>query len=286
MGGASSAMSPMTDASTFAGTAGPGAAGPAVPLGQLADIEAVLGPPMIKSELGRLAGWIYIDTQGRDVGGYVDEAKAAVAAKVTLPPGYTVKWTGQYELLERVRGRLAYILPLTLGLIIAILYVNFRGVGQTLLVLLSVPFAAVGSIWTLAALGFNTSIAVWVGMIALLGVAAETASVMIVYLEEAWTEGRASGRIHDTSSLVDAVVEAGSLRVRPLLMTVLTNVFGLLPILFDQGVGADVAKRIAAPMWGGLVSLTLLTLIVVPCAYAVWRTWHLRTTTVPSSAER
>ncbi len=276
MGGSASSAAPMTDASTFAGSTGPGAAGPAVPLGQLADVEAVLGPPMIKSELGQLVGWIYIDTQGRDVGGYVEDAKAAVAEKVTLPPGYTVKWTGQYELLERVQERLAFILPLTLGLIVAILYVNFRGAGQTLLVLLSVPFAAVGSIWTLAALGFNTSIAVWVGMIALLGVAAETASVMLVYLEEAWTEGVASGRIHDTASLVDAVVEAGSLRVRPLLMTVLANVFGLLPILFDQGVGADVAKRIAAPMWGGLVSLTILTLVVVPCAYAVWRTWHLR----------
>jgi Cu(I)/Ag(I) efflux system membrane protein CusA/SilA len=174
-------------------------------------------------------------------------------------------------LLERVRGRLAIILPLTLAVIIAILYINFRGAGQTALVLLGVPFAAIGSIWTLAIFGFNTSVAVWVGMIALLGVAAETASVMVVYLEEAWTEGIASGRIHDTASLVDAVVEAGSLRVRPLLMTVLTNVFGLLPVLFDTGVGADVAKRIAAPMWGGLVSLLVMTLIVVPSAYVVWR---------------
>lgn len=272
-------MSSMSGAATFAGTSGPGAAGPAVPLGQLAEIEAVLGPPMIKSELGQLAGWVYVDTTGRDVGGYVEDAKARVAEQVTLPPGYTLKWTGQYELLERVRERLAYIVPLTLALIIAILYVNFRGAGQTMLVLLSVPFAAIGSIWTLAALDFNTSIAVWVGMIALLGVAAETASVMVVYLEEAWNEGIASGRIHDVTSLVETVVDAGALRVRPLLMTVLTNVFGLLPLLFDQGVGADVAKRIAAPMWGGLVSLTLLTLIVVPCAYAVWRARHLRART-------
>jgi Cu(I)/Ag(I) efflux system membrane protein CusA/SilA len=251
--------------------ASPGSAGPAVPLGQLATITPVLGPPMIKSEMGRLAGWVYVDPGDRDVGGFVDDAKAAVAAHVTVPPGYTIKWTGQYELLERVRGRLAIILPLTLAVIIAILYINFRGAGQTALVLLGVPFAAIGSIWTLAIFGFNTSVAVWVGMIALLGVAAETASVMVVYLEEAWTEGIASGRIHDTASLVDAVVEAGSLRVRPLLMTVLTNVFGLLPVLFDTGVGADVAKRIAAPMWGGLVSLLVMTLIVVPSAYVVWR---------------
>jgi len=254
----------------------PGAAGPAVPLRQLAKIEAVLGPPMIKSERGRLTGWIYIDTEGRDIGGYVDDAKAAVEKSVKVPPGYSVKWTGQYELLERVRGRLAFILPLTLALVVAILYINFRGVGQTLLVLLAVPFAAVGSIWTLALLEFNTSVAVWVGMIALLGVAAETASVMVVYLEEAWNDGLATGRIHDARSLVDAMVDSGALRVRPILMTVLTNVFGLLPILIDTGVGADVAKRIAAPMWGGLVSLTILTLIVVPCAYVAWRSVTLR----------
>jgi Cu(I)/Ag(I) efflux system membrane protein CusA/SilA len=256
--------------------ASPGSVGPAVPLGQLAKIEPVLGPPMIKSEMGRLAGWIYVDTEGRDVGGYVDDAKARVHDQVVLPPGYDLKWTGQYELLERVRGRLAFILPLTLAIVIGILYLNFKGAGQTALVLLGVPFAAVGSIWTLALFGFNTSVAVWVGMIALLGVAAETASVMVVFLEEAWTEGIRSGRIHDTGSLVDAVVEAGSLRVRPLLMTVLTNVFGLLPVLVDTGVGADVAKRIAAPMWGGLVSLTIMTLVVVPCAFVAWRAAVLR----------
>ncbi len=254
----------------------PGAAGPAVPLGQLADVKVVLDAPMIKSEAGQLVGWIYVDIEGQDIGAYVDEAKARVREAVTLPPGYTVKWTGQYELLERVRERLAFILPLTLALIVGILYLNFRGATATALVLTSVPFAAVGSVWTLWWLGFNTSVAVWVGMIALLGVAAETASVMVVYLEEAFHEGLASGRITDAPSLLAAVVDAGSLRVRPLLMTVLTNVFGLMPILFDDGVGSDVAKRIAAPMWGGLVSLTALTLVVVPCAYVVWRMHTLR----------
>jgi copper/silver efflux system protein len=247
-----------------------------VPLGELASIETVMGPPMLKSEMGSLTGWVYVDIAGRDVGGYVDEAKAAVARSVTLPAGYTLKWTGQYELLERVRARLSFILPLTLGLVFLILYLNFRGIAQTLIVMLGVPFAAVGAIWLLYLAEFNTSIAVWVGMIALLGVAAETTSVMVVYLEEAWTEGRRSGVILDVPSLIGASIEAGSQRVRPLLMTVMTNVFGLLPVLIDGGVGADVAKRIAAPMWGGLVSLTLLTLLVVPAVYVIWRSFELR----------
>ena len=247
-----------------------------VPLGQLALIETVMGPPMIKSELGQLTGWVYIDLEGRDVGGYVDDAKAAVSQAVKLPPGYTLKWTGQYELLERVRARLMFILPLTIGLVFMILYLNFRGVIQSLLVMLGVPFAAVGAIWLLYAMNFNTSIAVWVGMIALLGVAAETTSVMVVYLDQAWKTGRESGGIASIESLVQACVEAGSKRVRPLLMTVLTNIFGLLPVLLDDGVGADVAKRIAAPMWGGLVSLTLLTLLVVPAVYVIWRSFELR----------
>ncbi|WP_437909777.1 CusA/CzcA family heavy metal efflux RND transporter [Sorangium sp. So ce327] len=250
-----------------------------VPLGQLARIETVMGPPMIKSEMGSLTGWIYIDTSTSDVGGYVESAKVAVAREVELPAGYYLKWTGQYELLERVRERLAYILPLTIGIVFVILYLNFSGAAQTLLVMTGVPFAAVGAIWTLYAAGFNTSIAVWVGMIALLGVAAETASVMIVYLDEAWTSGREAGTLASVDDLIQASLEAGAKRVRPLLMTVLTNVFGLLPVLLDDGVGADVAKRIAAPMWGGLVSLTLLTLLVIPAMYVVWRSFELRRAT-------
>jgi Cu(I)/Ag(I) efflux system membrane protein CusA/SilA len=252
-----------------------GAASAFVPLGELAHIETVMGPPMIKSEMGSLTGWVYVDIAGRDVGGYVDDAKAAVARSVKLPPGYSLKWTGQYELLERVRARLAFILPLTLGLVFVILYLNFRGVAQTLIVMLGVPFAAVGAIWLLYFAAFNTSIAVWVGMIALLGVAAETTSVMVVYLDDAWHEGRRSGAIRDVPSLIQAAIGAGSQRVRPLLMTVMTNIFGLLPVLIDEGVGSDVAKRIAAPMWGGLVSLTLLTLLVAPAIYVIWRSVEL-----------
>jgi len=242
-----------------------------VPLGQLAKISTVMGPPMIKSEMGQLTGWIYVDIEGRDVGGYVADAKAVVARDVKLEPGYSLKWTGQYELLERVRDRMLVVVPLTLGLVFVILYLNFRGVAQTLLVMTAVPFAALGAIWTLWLARFNTSIAVWVGMIALLGVAAETASVMVVYLDEAWEQRGGARGFASMDDLVDTAVEAGSKRVRPLLMTVMANIFGLLPVLLGEGVGADVAKRIAAPMWGGLVSLTILTLLVVPAAWVIWR---------------
>lgn len=246
-----------------------------VPLGQLARIETVMGPPMIKSEMGSITGWTYVDIDTSDVGGYVEAAKEKVAREMTLPAGYILKWTGQYELLERVRERMAWILPVTLGIVFLILYMNFRGTAQTLLVMTSVPFAAVGAVWTLWLAEFNTSIAVWVGMIALLGVAAETASVMVVYLDGAWNTGRANGTITDVASLVSSARDAATQRVRPLLMTVMTNVFGLMPILLDSGVGSDVAKRIAAPMWGGLVSLTILTLLVIPAVYAVWRSRQL-----------
>ncbi len=251
--------------------------GPAfVPLGQLARIETKMGPSMIKSEMGSLNGWVYIDIEGNDVGGYVDNAKAAVASQVKLPAGYRLKWTGQYELLERVRARMSVVLPLTLAIVFVILYLQFKGVTQSLMVMTAVPFAAVGAVWTLWVMKFNTSIAVWVGMIALLGVAAETASIMVVYLDEAWAAGRADGSLKKPEDLIPAALDAGTKRVRPLLMTVMTNIFGLLPVLLDDGVGADVAKRIAAPMWGGLVSLTLLTLVVIPAAWVVWRSRQLR----------
>ncbi len=270
MGGGLAAASPQPT--------GADQSGAFVPLGQLARIEAVMGPPMIKSELGSLNGWVYVDISTSDVGGYVEAAKVKVAAEVKLPAGYYLKWTGQYELLERVRDRMAWILPLTLAIVLVILYLNFRGIAQSLIVMTSVPFAAVGAIWMLWAFGYNTSIAVWVGMIALLGVAAETASVMVVYLDEAWTAGRADGSISTIPQLVERSLEAATRRVRPLLMTVLANVFGLMPLLFDDGVGADLAKRIALPMWGGLVSLTVLTLFVVPAVYVVWRSFQMRRT--------
>ncbi|MDL1871973.1 efflux RND transporter permease subunit [Deltaproteobacteria bacterium PRO3] len=247
-----------------------------VPLAQLGKIEAVMGPPMIKNEMGSLNGWVYVDIQGRDIGGYVNDAKRAVAQSLKLPPGYYLKWTGQYEFLERIQRRMRIVIPLTLLLIVAILYFNFQGLGQTLIVMLSVPFAAVGAVWLLYAFRYNTSIAVWVGMIALLGIAAQTASIMVVYLDEGFRAWRKEGRLRSADDLVRMAVEYGATRVRPLLMAVGLNIVGLVPIMVSDGAGSDVAKRIAAPLWGGLLSLTLLTLLVIPSVYVIWRSFHLR----------
>jgi Cu(I)/Ag(I) efflux system membrane protein CusA/SilA len=253
-----------------------------VPLGQLASIRIVNGPPMIKDEDGSLVGWVYVDVEGSDLAGYVQAAKAAVHQKLRLPAGYRLQWTGQYEFMERVAKRLQVVIPLTLLIIFVILYMNLRSLPGALLVMCSVPFAAVGSIWLMWAAQFNTSIAVWVGMIALLGIAAETASVMVVYLEEGYTAARDAGRLASKQDLLTAAGNAATLRVRPLLMTVIMNILGLLPVMLDTGVGSDVAKRIAAPMWGGLVSLTLPRCSSSPCctcsgasaASPEWRLQH------------
>jgi copper/silver efflux system protein len=247
-----------------------------IPLGQLGRFEARMGAPMIKSENGSLTGWVYVDVEGRDIGGYVEAAKAAVAEHLRLAPGYTLKWTGQYEFMERVAARMQLVIPVTLLLVFLILYINFGGVSQVLLVMVSVPFAALGSVWTMYLFQFNTSIAVWVGMIALIGVATETASIMILYLDEGFKKWKEEGRLRTASDLVDMAVESAALRVRPLVMTVGMNIVGLLPVMFDTGVGSDVAKRIAAPLWGGLVSLTILTLAIIPALYVVWRSLQLR----------
>jgi Cu(I)/Ag(I) efflux system membrane protein CusA/SilA len=274
----------MQEAGGMAGSAAPASSGAAmgaavttqIPLGQLGRIEAAMGPPMIKSEAGSLTGWVYVDVVGRDIGGYVADAKAAVARSMKLPPGYVLKWTGQYEFLERIQARMRIVVPVTLLIVFIILYFNFRGVTQAFLVMASVPFAAVGSIWLMWAAKFNTSIAVWVGMIALLGVAAETASMMVVYLDEGFKEAHEGGRLRTTKDLIDAMIESATLRVRPLLMTVGMNIVGLIPVMIDKDIGSDVAKRIAAPLWGGLVSLTILTLIGIPVLYVIWRGFQLR----------
>jgi len=242
-----------------------------IPLGQLGKIEATMGPPMIKNEMGSLTGWVYVDIEGRDIGGFVTDAKKAVEQELKLPAGYYLKWTGQYEFLERIKARLGFVVPITLMLIAIILYFNFRGIPQTLIVMLSVPFAAVGGIWMLYVMDYNTSIAVWVGIIALLGTAAETAAIMVVYLDGGFAEWSRAGRINSTDDLIRMVVEHGSSRVRPLIMAVVLNILGIIPIMVSQGVGADIAQRIAAPLWGGLVSLTLLTLLVIPAIYVIWR---------------
>jgi Cu(I)/Ag(I) efflux system membrane protein CusA/SilA len=245
--------------------------GAQIPLAQLGRFEATMGPPMIKSEAGSLVGWIYVDVEGRDIGGYVNDAKAAVAEALALPPGYRLVWTGQYEFLERIRARLQIVLPLTLAVVFGILALNFGGAVQALLVMSAVPLSLIGSVWWMAALGYNTSIAAYVGMIALIGVAAETASVMVVYLDEAFVRGRAEGRLRGPADLAELALEAAVPRIRAIAMAVGMNILGLVPIMLAQGTGADVAKRIASPMQGGLVSLILMTLFVIPAAYLVWR---------------
>ncbi|MEQ1573311.1 MAG: efflux RND transporter permease subunit [Vicinamibacterales bacterium] len=228
----------------------------AVPLGQLAEVRVTTGPPMIKDENGVLVGYVYadIDPTARDLGGWVEEAKAIVGARLTLPPGYRLQWTGQYEFLAQMEDRLQYVVPLTLLLVIALVYLSLRGWPQTFLVLSSLPFAVAGSVWLLAFMDYNLSTAVWVGLIAVAGVAAETGIVMIVYLDEAFTRYMREGRISSPDDVDAAVIEGAAARVRPLVMTVATTVLGLLPLLWEAGVGADVSARTAAPVVGGLGS--------------------------------
>ena len=252
--------------------------GAAVPLGELADIHVVTGPPMIKDENGVLVGYVFadIDPTARDLGGWVNDAKAVVASHLTLPAGYRLQWTGQYEFLEQMEARLRYIIPLTLVLIVGLLYLSMRGWPQTWLVLTSLPFAVAGSVWLLDFMDYNLSTAVWVGLIAVAGVAAETGIVMVVYLDEAFLRYMREGRIEKPEDVDAAVVEGASARVRPLVMTVATTVLGLLPLLWESGVGADVSARTAAPVVGGLWSCMLLTLLVLPAAYAMWRRHQVR----------
>jgi Cu(I)/Ag(I) efflux system membrane protein CusA/SilA len=251
--------------------------GAQVPLGQLADIQLTAGPSMIKNEEGQLVGYVTVDMAGRDIGGYVEEAKRVVAEKIKLPQGYTLVWSGQYEYLQRAKERLIYVVPLTLLIIFVLLYLNFQSIAKTLIVLLSVPFALVGGIWLLYFLNYNLSVAVWVGIIALAGVAAETGVVMIVYLDEVYERRRREGSISSQRDLYEAVIEGAVQRVRPKMMTVTAIIAGLLPIMWSHGAGADVMKRIAAPMIGGMVTSTILTLAVIPAIYALWRGWQMRT---------
>jgi Cu(I)/Ag(I) efflux system membrane protein CusA/SilA len=247
--------------------------GAVVSLGAIADVRVVTGPPMIKDENGVLVGYVFadIDPSARDLGGWVDDAKELVSRRLTLPPGYRLAWTGQYEFLAEMEARMKYVLPLTLALVVVLLFLSMKGWPQTLLVLMSLPFAVAGSVWLLAALDYNLSTAVWVGLIAVAGVAAETGIVMVVYLDEAIERYRREGRLRTPEDVDAAVIEGASMRVRPLVMTVATTVLGLLPLLWESGVGADVSARTAAPVVGGLWSCMFLTLLVIPAAYAIWR---------------
>jgi Cu(I)/Ag(I) efflux system membrane protein CusA/SilA len=265
-------MDGMGGSGSTAGSAGGSAY---VPLGQVASIRQVAGPMVVRTEDAIPTAWVYVDVTGRDVGGYVADAQEAVREQVTLPTGYSLVWSGQYEYMERAAETLRVVIPATLVIIFLLLYFNFKSVGETLIVMLSLPFALVGGIWFIWLLGYNWSVAVAIGFIALAGVAAETGVVMLIYLDHAWKARVADGRI-SLRDLYDAVMEGGVERVRPKMMTVTAIMAGLLPILWGSGAGASVMKRIAAPMVGGMVSSTVLTLVVIPAIYSLWKEWELR----------
>jgi copper/silver efflux system protein len=254
----------------------PAPTGAHVPLEQLAEIQVTTGPPMIKNENGSLAGIVYVDVAGRDLGGYVEEARQLVAEKITLSSGYSLGWAGSYQYLLRAKERLKIVVPLTILIIFVLLYLNFQSVGRSLLVMLTVPFSLVGGILLLYLLRYNLSVAVWVGLIALAGVATEIGIVMIVYLDEAFRKYRHEGRLNSLQDLIEATIEGAVRRVRPVVMTALAIIVGLLPIMWSHGTGADVMKRIAAPMIGGMVTTTLLTLFVIPAVYLLWQGWWQR----------
>ena len=247
---------------------------PQIPLGQIATIRRVSGPMAVKTEGAFPTAWVYVDVAGRDIGSYVSDARAMVAEMVTLPSGYTLEWSGQYEYMERARAKLALVVPATLAIIFLLLYLNFRNVGETAIVMLSLPFALVGGVLFMALLGYNWSVASAIGFIALAGVAAETGVVMLIYLDHAWAARRAQGA-GGTAGLYAAIMEGAVERVRPKLMTVASTIAGLLPILWGHGTGASVMKRMAAPMVGGMISSTILTLIVIPAIYSLWQEWRL-----------
>jgi Cu(I)/Ag(I) efflux system membrane protein CusA/SilA len=248
-------------------------AGAQVPMAQLADIKLLTGPGMIRDENGRLSGYVYVDVTGRDIGGYVRDAKKAVLDKVKVPPGYQLVWSGQYEYMERVKERLKLVIPITLFIVFLLLYFNTRSIAKTLIILLAVPFSAVGAVWFLYLLGYNMSIAVWVGLIALLGVDAETAVFMLLYLDLAYHDAKAKGHMRSWDDLRESIVHGAVKRLRPKVMTVACMGFGLVPIMWSTGAGADVMKRIAAPMIGGIFTSFILELIVYPPIFAIWK-WN------------
>jgi Cu(I)/Ag(I) efflux system membrane protein CusA/SilA len=288
-------MAPMGNSRSMAPTPGGGMGAPAlglgappassgsgrqsfVPLGQVADIKVAGGPPMVRDEAGLLVGYVYVDIDQaqRDIGGYVNEAKEVVArgierGELKLPGGYYLKWTGQYEQLAQMLARMKIVIPVTLLLIVLLLFLQFRNFVEVLIILLSIPFALIGSAWLLWLLDYRLSTAVWVGIIALVGLAAQTGIVMIVYIDHAFHRRKAAGQINNLDDIVAAHMEGTVQRVRPKLMTVSTMLIGLVPLLWATSSGADVMKRIAAPMVGGLLTSAFLTLELIPVIVTYWR---------------
>ncbi len=255
------------------------ASGAVIPLGDLVDMRYEDGAPMIKTENARPNGWIYVDIEGRDLGTYVEEAKEKVAQNLTLPAGYSITWSGQYEYMESAKERLRLLIPITLCIIIVLLYLSFQRIGEVLVIMATLPLALVGGLWMMYALGYHFSVAVGIGFIALAGVAVEIGVIMLVYLNQAWQQQQdAKQKEHQavtTDDLLSAIREGAGLRVRPIMMTVLTVIIGLVPIMFGDGTGSEVMKRIAAPMVGGMASALILTLLVLPAVFKLWKSYAL-----------
>jgi Cu(I)/Ag(I) efflux system membrane protein CusA/SilA len=244
-----------------------------IPLAQLATIRPASGPAMLRNENGLLTGYVYVDITGRDPSGYVEEARQLLRDKLKLPAGYAVAWSGQYEAIERVAQRLKLVVPLTLFLILVLLYTNTRSLTKTLIVLLAVPFSAIGAVWLLYLLGYNMSVGVWVGLIALLGVDAETGVFMLLYLDLAYEQAKREGRLRTLQELQEAILQGAVKRLRPKFMTVAAAFLGLAPIMWSTGSGSDMMKHIAAPMIGGIITSFLLELVVYPAVYQIWK-WN------------
>lgn len=257
--------------------------GARIPISQVADLRFELGPPMIRTEDGRLVGYVFVDLADRTVADYVAEAKQVVASSVVLPAGVRLEWAGQFQYMERAKERLALVVPLTLLLVLFLLYMNTRSFMETFIVLLAVPFSLVGAVWLLYLLDYNMSVAVWVGIIALAGLDAETGVVMLLYLKLSHRRRKEAGELRTFAQLEEAIVDGAARRIRPKLMTVLTTMIGLVPILWSTGAGADVMRRVAAPMVGGLATSFLLELTVYPAIFAIWKSRELSRGTLPEA---
>jgi Cu(I)/Ag(I) efflux system membrane protein CusA/SilA len=249
--------------------------GAQIPIEQVADIAVTTGPTVLRTEQGQLLGYVYVDVGDRDLGGFVNEAKAVVAKSVKLPAGYTLEWSGQYEYMQRAGERLRIVIPVTLALVIVLLYLNTRKAAKVGIVLLAVPFSLIGAFWLLWFLGYNLSVAVWVGIIALAGVDAETGVVMLLYLDQSYERFKQDGRMRNLSDLQAAVEDGAVKRIRPKMMTVMAILMGLFPIMWSTGAGADVMKRIATPMVGGVITSFVLELLIYPVIFTVWKGWRL-----------
>jgi Cu(I)/Ag(I) efflux system membrane protein CusA/SilA len=249
----------------------PTPAGQHIPLGQLAHLRFEIGPPSIKSENARPNAWVYVDLRGVDVGTYVENAKRIVEEQIDIPAGYTINWSGQYEYMQRAQQRLMYVIPLTIVIIFVIIYINTESLIKTAIVFLAVPFSLVGAIWLLYLLDYNMSIAVWVGVIALAGLDAETGVVMLLYLDHAYEKFMKQGLLKNRHDLADAIYDGAVKRVRPKVMTISVIVAGLLPIMWSHGSGADVMKRIATPMVGGVITSGIMELLIYPIIFYLWK---------------